>query len=75
MTPAESEAKPIEQNKVKNSRLETMKGHNMPNGFARYKIHATFEGGQEKLVGSFFCHGRQTRKSRFYFKEKTSGCF
>ncbi len=70
MAPTESEAKPIEQNRVKSSRLETMEGHNMPDGFARSKIHATFEGGQEKLVGSFFTMGDRRAKADFISKTK-----
>jgi len=54
VTPAESRAESPEQNRVKNSRLEKMEDHNMHRGFARLKVHATFEGGKEKLVGSFF---------------------
>ena len=69
MAPTESEAKPIEQNRVKSSRLETMEGHNMPDGFARSKIHATFEGGQEKLVGSFY-HGETGAQKQILFQKQ-----
>lgn len=70
MVAAESEAKTIEQNRIKGSRLEIMKDHNMPNGFARYKVHATFEGGKEKLVGSFFEMGDKRAKADFISKAK-----
>ncbi len=70
MAPNESEAKPIEQNRVKSSRLEIMEGHNMHKGFARYKIHVTFEGKQEKLVGSFFNMENGHAKADFVSNKK-----
>jgi len=61
-------------NNINDSWFETMKGHNMPKGFSRWKIMANMQGSNE-FVGSFFSMDESNSKVDVFTKDHHPDCF